>query len=407
MLRVIKSLSERSVSSKPVILTFVRYYLPGYKSGGPVRTIANMVAALGDEFDFRVVTSDRDATDTARYNHLDSRAAWYEVGKAKVLYLSPSQRSLRKIARIIREIPHDTLYLNSFFDPHFTQKPLLARCWLGVAPETRCVIAPRGEFSQGALALKPIKKKAFLLIARSSGLYRDLEWHASSLHEAADIRRALGSIARRVHVAMDLPDVTSRSRNPPATLFKARAPGDPLRIVFLSRISPMKNLDFALEVLQHVQVPVCFDIYGPIRDEEYWSRCQQLIARLPPTVGVRYRGCVDHEKVLSTIADYDCFFLPTLGENYGHAIFESLSAGTPVLIADTTPWRNLEEAEIGWDLPLEKPEEFAKKIDSMARMTFEEQARMRIRAREFADKHCQNSDVVEANRRLLNGLLPS
>ena len=45
----------------------VRYYLPGYKSGGPVRTIVNLVDHLGDDIDFRIVTSDRDALEDAPY----------------------------------------------------------------------------------------------------------------------------------------------------------------------------------------------------------------------------------------------------------------------------------------------------------------------------------------------------
>ena len=35
--------------------------------------------------------------------------------------------------------------------------------------------------------------------------------------------------------------------------------------------------------------------------------------------------------------EYDLLFLPTKGENFGHVILESMSAGTPVLISDTTP----------------------------------------------------------------------
>lgn len=53
--------------SRPIILTFVARYLPGYKSGGPVRTIANMVQQIGDDFDFRIVTFDRDALDVEAY----------------------------------------------------------------------------------------------------------------------------------------------------------------------------------------------------------------------------------------------------------------------------------------------------------------------------------------------------
>jgi len=53
---------------KLIILTFVGYYLPGYKAGGPIRTVANMVERLGNDFQFKIVTADRDLGDTDNYS---------------------------------------------------------------------------------------------------------------------------------------------------------------------------------------------------------------------------------------------------------------------------------------------------------------------------------------------------
>lgn len=384
---------------RPVILAFVRYYLPGYKSGGPLRTISNMVEALGDEFDFRIVTSDRDATDTQPYSDF-VEDMWKKVGKASVLYLSPAQKGVRAIARILRETPHDVLYLNSFFDPDFTLKPLLARRF-GFALKTRCVIAPRGEFSEGALRLKSLKKKTFLLAAGMVGLYRDLEWQASSEHEEKDICRIMGSTANHITVAIDLPDIAMRE----VPSFAPRAENEPLRIVFLSRISPMKNLNYALEVLKQVGAPVRFDIYGPVREVSYWEQCKRIIKQLPAHVSVNYCGSIEHEKVPSCLAQYDLFFLPTLGENYGHVILEALAVGVPVLIADTTPWRNLSEVGAGWDLPLERSNEFADKIILMAQLTVTEQIQMRERVASFAEIRRSDPVSVDANRELFMPVL--
>ncbi|MGN6449755.1 MAG: glycosyltransferase family 4 protein, partial [Brucella intermedia] len=226
----------------------------------------------------------------------------------------------------------------------------------------------------------------------------DLEWHASSTHEEADIRRKLGPVARKIKVAVDLPGMTRRQ--PQA--FSPRAPDVPLRIVFLSRISPMKNLDYALEVLKRVTVDVRFDIYGPISDEAYWQRCKDMIAQLPPQVMASYRGSVEHDQVPSVLAEYDLFFLPTLGENYGHVICEALAAGTPVLIAETTPWRNLEDLGVGWDLPLGKPEAFAHKIACVAGLPDGEYSKMRTLSASFASQRLTDRNVIEANRRLFN-----
>jgi len=382
--------------TKPIILAFLHYYLPGYKSGGPIRTIANLVEALGDDFDFRIVTSDRDATDTEPYPGLPPPGQWARFGKADVLYLPPDRKGLQAIAGILRDTPHDTLYLNSFFDPVFTMMPLLARR-LGLAPTPRCVIAPRGEFSPGALQLKATKKHAYLATSRTLGLYRNLVWQASSEHEAEDIRRVMGSAALNIRVAVDLPASTDSKAIP---VHPSRGEDKPLRVVFLSRISPKKNLEFAIEVLRKVQSPVSFDIYGPVREVDYWEHCRKLLASLPGHVTASYRGGIEHDKVPSVLSGYDLFFLPTRGENYGHVIYEALAVGTPVLIADTTPWRDLADSGVGWDLSLEKPDAFSERIDHMAHLSSSQLSDMRSRVSSFLQRYLAGSEMIEANRQL-------
>ena len=142
----------------------------------------------------------------------------------------------------------------------------------------------------------------------------------------------------------------------------ANAPDAQIRLVFLSRIDRMKNLDFALAVLSKCETPVRFDIYGPVTHQDYWRECQRHMTALPPHIEVRYHGAIANSDVSRTLAAYDLFFLPTLGENFCHAIFDALEVGLPVLISDQTPWRDLEEMEAGWSLPLSDPSVFAAAI---------------------------------------------
>lgn len=382
------------------ILAVVRHYLPGYRSGGPARTLANLTDRLGDELAFRIVTADRDALDDAPYADVVVDG-WNRVGNADVYYVSPPNRSVRRLANVIRDTPHDILYVNSFFDSFFTVKVLAARR-LGLLPDRPLVLAPRGELSPAALRLDRWKKRAYLAVARGLNLYGNLVWQASSEREAADIRRALGRLAEPLIVAPNLP------RPVPCDAVRdvARDAGAPLRVVFLGRITPMKNLDGALRILQRVRVPVEFRIHGPIRDERYWRECRQLIERLPAPVHVEYGGEVPSDEVPGVLRAYDLFLLPTRGENYGHAIAEALSAGTPVLIADTTRWRDLEAAGAGWDLPLDEPERFARCIEQAAGLGTEEYAAWRARVRAYAGSHVEDAAAVDANRRLFEQAMP-
>lgn len=385
---------------KPIILTSVAYYLPSYKSGGPVRTIANMVDQLGDELDFRIVTADRDFLDTQPYSNVVIDG-WNSVGKAMVFYASPINRSLRSLARLISGTPHDVLYLNSFFNPVFTLRPHLARR-LGLIPKRPTVIAPRGEFSEGALALKWWKKLPYIVSMKAIGLYREITWQASSEYEAKDIRKAMGSAAKRIVVAPDLPAVPDAVTG--GEQQKGRAPGDPFRVCFLSRITPQKNMDYALRVLAEVNVPVEFTIYGVIDDEPYWQHCKDLIKGLPTHVVVRYHGVIDHANVAQTLAKHDLFFLPTRGENYGHVIYEALASGVPVLISDQTPWRNLEALGVGWDLSLNAVEKFRAVIEAQAELNGEARAAQRHLTRQYAKRVAEDEKVLSSNLTLFTDL---
>lgn len=387
---------------RPVILCFVAYYLPGYRSGGPVRTIANFVEHLGDEFDIRIVTRDRDALDTRRYPNVEVNA-WNTVGKAQVFYAAGKTVNLRGIAELMRETPHDVLYLNSFFAFGFTALPLLARRF-GMAPRAPCVIAPRGEFSQGAIALKAWKKRPYMFVTRMMGLYSGLHWHASSEFEVSDIQRELDVPAEKISVAPDLPPAIE-SAGLGAAPYKPRGDG-PLRLVFLSRISPMKNLDFLLGVLGRVSAPIELSIYGPLRESDYWSQCQKLISQLSENIRVDYRGEVTPVDVPKTFAAADLFVFPTRGENYGHVVLESLVAGTAVLISDRTPWHASADRAVEV-LQLEDRDAWVNSIERWSGFDREQFGKMRTAALGYAQRYLETSEALEENRTLFHKMCVS
>lgn len=379
--------------SRPVVLTFARYCLPGYKAGGPVRSLANLTSRLSDEFDFRVVCSDRDLGDDTPYPGL-ATDTWLDTGTMRLRYLAPESQGLHALRTLLRATPHDLLYLNSFFDPTFTALPLLARCLDDKGAPL--LIAPRGEFSPGALGLKRWKKQLYLFALRHSGLISGAHWHASGEHEAQDIRHATGALPTHILVAPNLSVApASTSVEPP------KETAGPLRVLFLSRISPMKNLHFALTVLARVDARVHFTICGPVSDITYWQDCRVAMTDLPPHVSVDVRGTISPEEVSGEMARHDLFFLPTLGENYGHAIAEALCAGTPVLISDRTPWRDLARNGLGNDLPLSDEAAFVRAINDCARLSPGERAQRRERIRTATAELLGDAKIEQANRRML------
>ena len=366
------------------VLSFTGHYIPGYKGGGPIKTIKNLFDQAGKEVSFHLITSDRDLGDTAPYTSVKC-SAWNTIGNAEVFYAQPSTIGYRQIAKIIKQKDYDLIYLNSFFSARFSIFPLLVAKLL----KQKVILGPRGEFSEGALSLKAQKKHIFIEAYKRLGLYRGIVFQASSDYEAEDIRRVLGSNVD-IQIAEDIGSQEFAESLP------VRAT-DTLKAVFVSRISPMKNLLVALEVLQDVQESVVYHIYGPIEDLEYWTQCEAVIAGLPSNIQVIYKGELMPAQVVPTLSAYDLFFMPTKGENYGHVIAEALCAGLPILIADTTPWRNLQEQGIGWDLPLNDPDAFSTTIDQLALMPVDEHQQMRKTVLTWAKNKFSQRDAIEAN----------
>jgi glycosyltransferase involved in cell wall biosynthesis len=386
--------------TRPVVFVLTAHYLPGYKAGGPIRTIRNLVGGLGDEFEFRVFTSDHDFAQPTPYSGVRINH-WNSVEGAQVFYADAAARRPRRLAATIRDVNPDIIYLNSFFSPRFSIAPLTLRRLGMAAGSTPLILAPRGEFSRSAIAIKSAKKRAYMAVARAVGLHRGVVWQASSPHEAADIEREFGVPAASILVAPNLTAPVERDLPLAASL---RDPGR-LSVCFLARVCAMKNLAFAIETLARCHCPVDLHVYGPVEDEAYAESCRRLIPTNGSRLTVTWHGEVPHEQVRPVLAEHDVFFLPTLGENFGHGIFEALAAGVPVLLSDRTPWRDLDAAGVGWVRPLDDHQPFVEAIESLAAMSPDSRLAMRQRAHAYAAQVAASSAARDANRRLFHAAL--
>jgi len=385
-----------SSAKRPRILTFADYYLPGYKAGGSIRTLANMVERLSGELEFRLVTRDRDFGEPRPY--AVQTGDWVVMGDARVRYLPP-EAGPRAVRAIVKEESPDLIYLNSFFSYRFTLAPLLA----AMVPRTGIpvVVAPRGELSPGAISLKRWKKLPYVRAMRMAGFFDRVTWQASSPHEEEDVRRWFGPRAR-VRVAPDLCGALPPARCP--TPEKRRGE---LRVVFMSRIARKKNLDWALRGLGGVAGRVHLTIYGPVQEELYWSECQALIGRLPENVRVTYSGPVAHEEINQALRQHHLFLLPTRSENFGHAILEGLLAGLPVIVSDQTPWTGLEALGVGADLPLSRPEEFVRVVQRYVDLDSAGYEAASARARAYGEERSLDPDIARRNLELFSEALRS
>lgn len=381
--------------SKPVVVILIGAFWPGNDSSGPNLSIRAQCEALGDQFDFRIIARDR------RFGEETALAAageWRDLGYARIAYLPVGRLGAQGlISQILSQQPA-LIVLNGFFDREFTNPVLLARRF-GRLHGVPCLLSPRGEFSAGALALKAGQKSAFRTVARLIGLHKQLAIHATSEEELRDLARALPD--------NDVTLVTNFRPLFPAPRHFERAADCPLRLMFLGRIARVKGLDIALRALARLQSPAHLCIYGPIGEADYWQQCEQQIASLPPHVRATWHGEIANDDAPAALAGNDLFIMPSLSENFGHAIFESLASGTPVIIGDKTPWRGLADVHAGWDLPVGDDAAIAERIDAFAAMDSAEQQLWRQGARAKAQTWSQTNDsarqMAELFHRLIEG----
>lgn len=371
------------------VLIFCDFYSPGFKAGGPITTIRSATYRLRNDHRFQIVTRDRDLGDRTPYPCAPSHGRWTRVGDAEVLYLGPSDIGVLAYERLIRAEQPDLIYVNSFHSPSFALKPLIAR--RRVNPSLPLIVAPRGELAPSALDLKRWRKRLYRMAVTVTGLLDGAVVQASSADEAADIGRVLGN-SLPIAVAPDMPTPIA----PMPTRRNVKRAGS-ASLVFLGRISPMKNLDWLLGVLYPLE-QIQLDVYGPTEDENYWAKCMR-IARGSSAL-IRAHGPLRPGDVTSVLAEADALVLPSLGENFGQVVPEALAAGCPVLISDRTPWRAVADHKSGWYLPLAAAE-WRSAIAELAGMDGMQHAHVRERARAHAESIDADVTVLEANKRLI------
>lgn len=321
----------------PVIILLYDHYLPDYTAGGPVTSIHHISQLCGDDFDIRIITSNR-IYQTSEPLQVTADS-WIPSDTAMVWYASEPSRVLEAIRSLADRDP--LIWFNGLFSIHYFLRPLR----VAAHGKFRFIVSPRGMLQAGALKGGRFKKLIYLSFLRQLGWLSHAGWHATDEQEKLDIQKMFGTISCTV-----VPNVPVIPAQESTRIIKASGT---LRLVYYSLVSAKKNLLFLLNLLLDPKLKgVHLQIVGPIKDSKYWEACQAVIARLPDGT-VEVVGSVPPEKGMETICRNEVFVLPTLGENFGHAIVEALAAGRPVLISDKTPWSDVMKKGAGCSLPLE------------------------------------------------------
>lgn len=350
-------------------------YLPGYKDGGPVRTLINLTECLGEKYRFKIITNDRDHGDLKAYENIKYDSA-NKIGKAEVWYVKPKGFTLATLQKMTEEA--ELIYICGPYNDYAYKTLFLKR--IGKIKKT-VVVASMGSFSKGALQIKSYKKNAFMFVSKNLGLFKNIIWSVTSQLEENDVKNIVGKKAQCI-IAEDLP------RKVPDIEISRKGR---FKIVFISRICEMKNLMYAIDILSKITNRVQFDIYGTLEDKGYWEKCKILLEQLPKNIIWEYKGTLDTQKVIETFSEYDVFLFPTKGENYGHVIFEALAGGCIPIISDTTPWNDIEQAGCGKVIALSNKQKYIENLQNISSLNHDDIIDMKRRAHEYARKKYEES----------------
>lgn len=380
---------------KPQVLIFIDWYTPGYKAGGPVRSMVNLIANLHQQIDFFIVTGDTEYTENKPYSDIQVDQWQPGVYGESVFYSSRQFRTPSNWKALINERKWDKIYVNGIYSAWFSVMPLI----LTRKSSMPRIVASRGMLAPGAMAHGKTKKSLFLKAMKLFGAYRGVRWQATNDTEAAQIRKWIGSSTIEVVANLPKPQATKD----PSTTTKEKGT---LRVISVARIAVEKNTALALAALDQVNGQVRYDIYGPIYDEEYWQHCQHLIAELPSHIQVFNHGPIHPSAVAELLESAHLLLMPSAGENFGHTMLESLTAATPMIISDKTPWNGLREAKAGVNVPVQDLEkavnELAETIQEFVNMNQQEYDLWSMGAFDYAKAYRQTDCSVEQMRELLS-----
>lgn len=323
-----------------VVLVYDHFY-PDFTAGGPVRSLHNLSQLLKGKENLRILTGAFEYKSHGKMEGIEPDR-WKDRQGVPVWYAT----SLQSIKESIDTLPYDqgvTLYLNGIFSVSYFLYPL----WLAKKRRFSVIVSPRGMLQAGALEHGSIKKQIYLMLLKRSSLLRKVRWHATDEQELTDIRHNISSTAR-VEVITNVPLLHDQT-------YRIEKKRSELHLVYYSLISKKKNLHFILNLLKSPELRgIRLTIIGPVKDDEYWKACQEVIMKLPEPGSVTYQGEISPERTIGTLSEFHALVLPTLGENFGHSIVEMLSSSRPVLISDKTPWTDLEKYGAGYSLPLDE-----------------------------------------------------
>ena len=379
------------------IIIFNGYYYPSKNCGGPITSIENIVNSCCDEFEFYIVCYNHDFNSSEPFKvELNT---WVKVGNANVLYVAQGYLdfSNRNLEKLFKDTRPDLIWFSGVLTPN--NKIATAR--VAKRLNIPVLFSPRGELSADRVAIKKYKKEPYLRLISLLGVYKGCYFHGTSDDEEVGIRKYFHPDNNHIFRAANIA-ITQQPE-----LFHIEKKRNELNVFFFSRIHEVKNIMFGIKCLGQCKSIINLDVYGPIESENYWKECVELTKSFPPNITVNYGGILDYTNKSVTIQKHHCFLFPTINENYGHVIAESLANSRPLVLSKgTTPWDDL-DGKAGYVINLDNPDGFTTSLDRLAEMDQEDFDCLIQSTRQYFITKMKDDDAVTKHKEMFKTIIRS
>jgi glycosyltransferase involved in cell wall biosynthesis len=107
----------------------------------------------------------------------------------------------------------------------------------------------------------------------------------------------------------------------------------PLKLITVSRLIKLKNIDLVIKALGSFKHDFVFDIYG---DGPEKDNLEKLINELGLQEKVSLKGFISNDKLPNVFQNYSLFVMPSFPETLGRVYFEAMASGLPVIASANT-----------------------------------------------------------------------
>jgi hypothetical protein len=133
-----------------------------------------------------------------------------------------------------------------------------------------------------------------------------------------------------------------------------------LKILFFSNIFWKKNFPFVYKVLKELNFRIELNIYGKCFINK--KLFNKMIFDLRKKHKVNYYNYYSKKNKSKIFFSNHIFFLPTIDENFGHAIVENFLHYRPCLLSNNTPWNDNSNFNAGNSFSLKNKKKFVNSI---------------------------------------------